>query len=104
MTSVDFGNIAFDSSDANLTVTGYYSGGGQVTQSVFVPVGPPLFTTVSFDSSWSNLTLVEFGVSDVVSGIVLDNVAVNVVPIPAAAWLFGSALLGLGWFRRKQVA
>jgi len=25
-----------------------------------------------------------------------------VVPIPAAAWLFGSALMGLGWVRRKQ--
>jgi hypothetical protein len=25
----------------------------------------------------------------------------SVVPIPAAAWLFGSALAGLGWFRRK---
>jgi hypothetical protein len=25
----------------------------------------------------------------------------TVVPIPAAAWLFGSALLGLGWLRRK---
>ena len=24
------------------------------------------------------------------------------VPIPAAAWLFGSALAGLGWIRRKQ--
>lgn len=26
----------------------------------------------------------------------------SVVPIPAAAWLFGSALAGLGWIRRKQ--
>jgi hypothetical protein len=26
---------------------------------------------------------------------------VNVVPIPAAVWLFGSALAGLGWLRRK---
>jgi hypothetical protein len=26
----------------------------------------------------------------------------SVVPIPAAAWLFGSALAGLGWMRRKQ--
>jgi hypothetical protein len=25
-----------------------------------------------------------------------------VVPIPAAVWLFGSALAGLGWMRRKQ--
>lgn len=24
------------------------------------------------------------------------------VPVPAAAWLFGSALAGLGWLRRKQ--
>ncbi len=26
------------------------------------------------------------------------------VPIPAAVWLFGSALAGLGWLRRKQTA
>ena len=26
------------------------------------------------------------------------------VPVPAAAWLFGSALAGLGWLRRKQLA
>jgi hypothetical protein len=29
---------------------------------------------------------------------------VSAVPIPAAVWLFGSALAGLGWIRRKQVA
>jgi hypothetical protein len=29
---------------------------------------------------------------------------VSAVPIPAAAWLFGSALAGLGWLRRKQTA
>jgi hypothetical protein len=27
---------------------------------------------------------------------------VSTVPIPAAVWLFGSALAGLGWMRRKQ--
>jgi hypothetical protein len=26
----------------------------------------------------------------------------EIVPIPAASWLFGSALAGLGWMRRKQ--
>ena len=26
------------------------------------------------------------------------------VPIPAAVWLFGSALAGLGWFRRRTTA
>jgi len=28
----------------------------------------------------------------------------SVVPIPAAAWLFASALAGLGWVRRKQAS
>jgi hypothetical protein len=27
----------------------------------------------------------------------------SVVPIPAAVWLFGSALAGLGWMRRKTI-
>ncbi len=35
----------------------------------------------------------------------LSNVrAFSVVPIPAAVWLFGSALAGLGFARRKRVA
>ena len=29
---------------------------------------------------------------------------INAVPVPAAVWLFGSALAGLGWFRRRQTA
>lgn len=34
----------------------------------------------------------------------LDNIVVTAVPVPAAVWLFGSALAGLGWMRRKQTA
>jgi hypothetical protein len=30
--------------------------------------------------------------------------AIPTVPVPAAVWLFGSALAGLGWMRRKQTA
>jgi hypothetical protein len=30
------------------------------------------------------------------------DIGASVVPIPAAAWLFGSALAGLGWLRRRQ--
>ena len=30
------------------------------------------------------------------------SVSVSAIPIPAAVWLFGSALAGLGWMRRKQ--
>ena len=37
-------------------------------------------------------------------GWVLDysKLSVSAVPIPAAVWLFGSALAGLGWLKRKQ--
>lgn len=31
----------------------------------------------------------------------LDDISASVVPIPAAAWLFVSALMGLGWLRRN---
>ncbi len=32
----------------------------------------------------------------------MTKLSMSVVPIPAAVWLFGSALAGLGWLRRKQ--
>ncbi len=34
--------------------------------------------------------------------VVDGDIAASVVPVPAAIWLFGSALAGLGWMRRKQ--
>jgi hypothetical protein len=33
-----------------------------------------------------------------------DNITTTSVPVPAAVWLFGSALGGLGWLRRKQAS
>ncbi len=33
-----------------------------------------------------------------------QSISASIVPIPAAVWLFGSALAGLGWMRRKQTA
>jgi hypothetical protein len=33
---------------------------------------------------------------------IISGTVVSAVPVPAAVWLFGSALAGLGWMRRKQ--
>ena len=37
-------------------------------------------------------------------GYYTGSISGSVVPIPAAIWLLGSGLAGLGWLRRKQTA
>jgi hypothetical protein len=81
--------------DDEIHVTGYLAGGGQVN-TTFITSD---FQTLNFSSEWQNLLSVEF---DPTVDMVFDNIAASVVPIPAAVWLFGSALAGLGWLRRKQ--
>lgn len=85
--------------------------------------GGPLFPAANSDS-WSSFSFtttigpdVEGGLTLVlnapcgaaagcISNYILDNVSVAAdvaaVPVPAAAWLFGSALLGLAGIRKKQ--
>ena len=66
-------------------------------------------SAVLFDSDWSNLTRIEVfaatGRDLNTDGFAqFDNITVSIVPIPGAVWLFGSALAGLGWLRRKATA
>jgi len=98
---VYYPNLGSGTNDV-VTITGTYAGGGQV--SMDLDVYDTGFATYSFDSSWSNLSSVVFGASLLGSAISMDNmvVASRPVPVPAAVWLFGSALAGLGWMRRKQ--
>ena len=37
-----------------------------------------------------------------VADLYFDNVSVSNIPVPAALWLFGSALGVMGWFKRKS--
>jgi hypothetical protein len=82
-------------------VIGYLEGGGTISQAIST-IG-----TIDFDQTWVNLTSIDvlFNLtSGPITGVVpaLDNITLQAVPVPAAAWLFGSALAGLGWLRRKQ--
>ncbi len=58
------------------------------------------WNTHVFDSSWNNVNfvIITYGLADVQ----LDNISATVVPVPAAVWLFGSALAGLGWMIRRN--
>jgi hypothetical protein len=111
LTSFRFGSLNFSGnppSPYNGTVTGYLDGGGTVTQNFSLALGTS--DLISFDGSWTGLVSVDIVVATVADGhqpfdaFAIDNVAVNVVPIPAAVWLFASGLGLLGWLRRRQTA
>lgn len=82
----------------DVAVTGNLSGGGTIA-TTFTATETP--ATYFFSADWQALVSVEFSSGGLVA---LDNVSISVVPIPAAVWLFGSGLAGLGWMRRRQRA
>jgi len=90
------------------TVTGYLSGGGTVTKSILSAADTS--GLIAFDETWVNLTSVDILIDAAVVGrdpfdaFAIDDMSLQAVPVPAAVWLFGSALGGLGWMRRKQAA
>jgi hypothetical protein len=84
------------------TIFGSYGGGGSISRSITSGA----WHLETFDSQWESLSSVAIFIdgiylSDAVS---IDNFTANVIPIPAAVWLFGSGLGLLGWFRRRQSA
>lgn len=70
-----------------------------------VQLGPQ--QTVSYydgmTDSWNGTTLIMSNGNPGTGGYTITFVA-NVVPVPAAAWLFGSALGLLGWARRRTAS
>jgi hypothetical protein len=98
LNSMDFG--ALDSGSGSFGVYGY---SGEYLD------GADVSTTLAFGSDWSAYSFgVEWKNLDYVlinyygDNLAIDNISASVVPVPAAVWLFGSALAGLGWMRRKQ--
>jgi hypothetical protein len=80
-------------------ISGALSGGGFVTRTI---TDNSWHTESAFGAPWSDLTSVGIYISSGVPyNLAIDNFSASVVPVPAAFWLFGSALAGLGWLRRK---
>ena len=95
-----FDTYSLATSLGTFVLTGYRTDGSSVS-TTFTGTGSP--QTISLDNDWTGLTSVVFDpqyYSDL--GHVIDNIEVSVVPVPATAWLFGSALAGLGWIKRKH--
>jgi len=84
----------------NYSVLGHYAAGGTIQVDLFASE-PFVLSNVAFDLSWQGLASIEIAMPDG-PGIV-DNIVISQVPLPAAVWLFGSALAGLGWIKRNQI-
>jgi hypothetical protein len=106
-----FALISFDSgwlfnAAGVITVTGTFADNSTIVLQL-TDIGG-WFSNTTLDNAWVDLKSVIFeGVNtsgDVFNSVGFDNIVVDAVPIPipAAVWLFGSALAGLGWMRRKQ--
>ncbi|KKM03760.1 hypothetical protein LCGC14_1771180 [marine sediment metagenome] len=63
-----------------------------------------VWTELLFDAAFSDIDTIKFYTtnSGYFNDFVLDNIQVSNVPIPAATWLFGSALIGLAGIKRKK--
>jgi len=101
--SIDVG-AANVSGSFDFAFTGFLSGGGTVSTST---INASAMQTVNFNSSWSGLDSFRIEISPNTvagpfTGSIIDNISVEVVPIPAAIWLFGSGLAGLGFLRRRR--
>lgn len=101
-----FDLLALDASSlynlaGQLTLTGTLAGGGTVQQVLNLSDS---LTTYNIGGMEGLASLeIAFDGATYSAPFDLDNIQMSVVPVPAAVWLFGSALAGLGgWSRRRR--
>ena len=93
---------SFTNLAGQLTVIGTLQGGGTVQQ--ILSLNSTLSTYSLIGMTGLSGVDISFDGAASFAPFDLDNIQMNVVPIPAAVWLFGSALVGImGWSRRRAV-
>lgn len=87
----------------SILVTGYFGGGGSVTQSFTTDTNSKAFQTFSLLSSFANLT--QLNISSQYGSMGYDNITLDgatSVPAPAPIALLGLGLIGLVFGRRNS--
>jgi hypothetical protein len=84
----------------SVVITGHQLDGGTLSQTLYLN-----YQYANYAFGWSNLISVEVSSNSNLGYVAYDNINIDgtSVPVPAAVWLFGSALAGLvGVGKRKQ--
>lgn len=95
--------LANDSKDATNVFQALWNGQVQNLNPVLVPTISSPYTQYQFTTTAANTSsTIAFNFQNDPSVFHLDNVDATPTPIPAAAWLLGSGLMGLAGIRRKM--
>lgn len=96
---------AADKNNSGVRVASYFQGGAFGAQQdisfygILDATPEPVFDPNPFDET---VQVTQIGAADLLAAnVVGQQLQITAVPVPAAAWLFGTALLGLGVVRRK---
>jgi hypothetical protein len=100
-----FGIIDLDAVSGNITGSNCVFASGPDDLCDFIILGGPSDLFVVGVSAISGPSIVVTSHEDQGNGLVTDTIftfTTSEVPVPAAAWLFGSALIGLAGIKRKK--
>lgn len=89
---------------ADLQVTAIHLNGSTTNHLFTMPYAATgdFLQIYEFNGALKNVTSLNLRVAGG-TGFGFDDLTVTEVPVPAAVWLFASALAGLGWMRRRSV-
>ena len=96
----DFNN-EFGAGDPALRTTIWLDDAIEVSVTAEADASPFRFIGFTSDTSFTKISFVpNAGLEG--DGFGIDNIEISAVPVPAAAWLFGSAILGMFGFSRRK--